>query len=138
MITQLVEEKIAIGLKNFEDELLLKYKKSIYPYSSLFENLNCHLRIELGWNNCFKNTGASKRLSMENGYECYVFCIVEKDGKEVQIKSFDGEVDYYPLIASWKISSVSRKFFKLKVTTYEKLNDIDDEMNSMLSKLQHL
>lgn len=36
-----------------------------------------------------------QRGSFRNGYQCYVYCEVQKDGKEVRIDSTDGGGDIY-------------------------------------------
>lgn len=60
-----------------------------------------------------KKEHSASRLPFKNGYECYIYCEVQKDGKEVHIESNDGEADYYALSASWIISSIERSFLKL-------------------------
>ena len=78
----------------------------------------------------------SQRGSSQNGYECYVYCDIQKDGKVVCIDSFDGEVDYYLLSTAWMISSIFRHFWKLNVTLCTSMDDIEDDLNDFLLQLK--
>ena len=60
---------------------------------------------------------------------------IQKNGKEVHIESDDGEVDYYPLSASWIISSIERRFFKLNVSLCSATDDIENDINELLQLL---
>lgn len=68
-------------------------------------------------------------------YECYIYCEVQKDGKEVHIESNDGEADYYALSASWIISSIERSFFKINVSLCSATDDIENDMKEMFQLL---
>ena len=94
--------------------------------------------MALGWVNPLHKIQSSHRLPLKNGYECYVYCVVQRDGKEVHIVSHDGEADYYPLSTGWMISSINRSFLKLKVSLYTDANDIDDNLKDFLLQLERL
>ena len=59
------------------------------------------MEVGYGWENFLKKEHSTNRLPFKNGYECYIYCEVQKDGTEVRIGSNDGEVDYYVLSVSW-------------------------------------
>lgn len=119
-----------------EDHMLAMYLEKIKEYKPLFEENGVSLKTGLMWS-CFPNdTAGFQRTPFQNGYQCYVYCTVLKDGKEVQIDSADGEADYYPLSAQWMISSVFRSFFKLHVTLYEDTDDPETDLNWFLAQLR--
>ena len=90
------------------------------------------------WKYFPRNTVILQRGSFQNGYQCYVYCVVQKDGNEVRIGSIDGEADYYPLSTAWMISSIFRKFFKLNAELYANTDAADADLNDLLSQLQYL
>lgn len=122
----------------FEEEMLQKYKMAIDPYSSFFKARGFNLKVELSWQNTFRNEWSSTPMPLRNGYECSVFCLVEKDGELVNIKSDDGEVDYYPMWESWMISSVRRSFSKLKVSLYKEMDDIHSTMSTYMIQVESI
>jgi len=136
VIEHSISREICNKMQDFEMEMLNKYTNTVSPYFSIFNKMGYELKVELGWLNLFQKTWSAKRLPLTNGYECYVYCLVKKDGKEVRIKSSDGEADYYPLITSWMISCAYRRFHKLKVTTYEDIDDVEVDINEFLEKLK--
>lgn len=138
IIEFVVTEEKCKEIQNFEAEMLEKYIKAIYPYLPLFNGIGYELKVELGWYNSIHRIWSNSRPPLKNGYECYVYCIVEKGGEEVRIKSNDGEVDYYPLVTSWIISSVFRRLHKLKVSYYVNIDDVDTDLNEFLSQLKQV
>ena len=118
-------------------KMLMKYKEIISAYTPLFDAVGCELRVELGWHNSIRKTWSKDRIPLRNGYACYIYCIVEKGGEEIHIKTNDGEADYYLVEAEWMVSSVNRRFHRLKVSLYNDLDDIDLEMKALLSKLRY-
>lgn len=123
---------------DFENKMFAEYEQAIAPYALLFDAVGCELKLVLGWCNHIRKTWSANRIPLRNGYECYVYCLVEKGGKEVRIKSCDGEADYYPMETEWMVSSVSRRFHKLKVSLYKDLDDIDADMKNLLSQLRNM
>lgn len=138
MIEYEVSREVCNEMQDFETEMLNRYLDIIRPYFTVFNKMGYELKVELGWANYLHKTWSSKRLPLKNGYECYVYCLVEKDGEEVCIKSSDGEAECYPLITSWMISSVSRKCHRLKVSTCTNVDDVEADINEFLSELKHL
>ncbi len=120
---------------NHEDIMLETYSKIISNYSSLFEQYGCSLEVGLFWTNLSAEERSNSRLPFRIGYECYVCCEVQKDGKELNIKSTDGEADYYSLSAAWAVSSIERKFFKSKVFLYSDTCNIENDMKEMFRLL---
>lgn len=123
---------------DFETKMFAKYKEVIASYSPLFDAAGCELKLVLGWCNYIRKTWSANRIPLQNGYECYIHCLVERGGREVHIKSNDGEADYYSIETAWMISSVSRRFHKLKVSLYKDISDIDTDMKDLLSQLRHM
>lgn len=122
-------------IQNHEDKMLETYSKMINSYSSLFQQYDCFLEVGLFWNNFSKKKRSDHRLPFQNGYSCYIYCVVWKDGKEVHVKSMDGEADYYPLSVSWIVSSIDRRLFKTYVSLYSDTDDIENDMKEMLRLL---
>ena len=119
----------------FEKIMLEKYLKILDNYRAMLEQYNCSLKVGCGWTNFIKKEYSAHRLPFKNGYECYIYCEIQKNGKEVHIESDDGEVDYYPLSASWIISSIERRFFKLNVSLCSATDDIENDINELLQLL---
>ena len=122
----------------FETKMFAKYKEVIVPYSTLFEKAGCELKLEMGWCNTIRKVWSVNRISLRNGYACYIYCLIEKGGEEVRIKCHDGEADYYPMGKEWMISSVNRRFGKLKITLCEDLDDVKNDMKDLLLQLKHI
>lgn len=122
---------------NHEDIMLETYSKIISTYSSLFKQYGCSLEVGLFWIDYSTKKHSNRRLPFHNGYACYVYCEVQRDGKEVQVKCFDGEVDYYSLSATWMVSSIERNFFKSKVSLYSGTDDTENDMNDLLQLLSN-
>lgn len=138
MIELVVNEERKKEICAFETKMFVKYKEVIVSYSPLFNKIGCELKLGLGWYNPIRKIWSANRIPLRNGYECYIYCLVEKGGEEVHIKSNDGEADYYPMETAWMISSVNRRFHKLKVSLYEDLDDVDTDMKGLLLQLKHM
>lgn len=129
--------KIDDQIISHENHMLELYIEAIKEYIPRFEEKGYSLKVGLMWN-CFpSDTVIFQRCSFQNGYQCYVYCVVQKDGNEVRIGSIDGEADYYPLSTEWMISSICRNFRKLNVMLYESADDIDADLNDLFSQLKH-
>lgn len=120
----------------YEKTMLEKYSNILDRYRIMFEQYNCLLKIGCRWSNFLKSEYSVHRLPFKNGYECYIYCEVQQNGKEVHIESTDGEVDYYALSASWIISSIERNLFKLRVSLYTNTDDIENDMEKLLRLLR--
>lgn len=138
MIEFIINKEREKEICEFETKMFAKYKEAIVSYAPLFNKEGCELKLELGWSNFIRETWSANRIPLRNGYRCYIYCLVEKGGEEVRIKSDDGEADYYPMETSWMISAVSRRFHKLKVSLCEDLDDVDTDMKALLSQLRHM
>lgn len=122
---------------NHEDIMLKTYSKIINTYSSLFEQYDCFLEVGLFWIDFSTEKRSDRRLPFHVGYSCYVCCEVQRDGKEVQVKSVDGEADYYSLSATWMVSSIERSSFKAKVSLYSDTDDIENDMKELFRLLSN-
>jgi len=106
-------------IKCHENKMLERYHELIQKYASLIKSYNCEISLGLYWlNSNTKEYSESKipinqdsRIKIQNGYVCYVFCSVIRDGEIVKIESDDGEVDYYLLSETWQVTSVFKPFF---------------------------
>lgn len=119
-----------------EDCMLDVYREAIKKHTPFFEKMGCSLSVGLMWSYFPKDNVLLQRGSFKNGYQCYVYCVVQKDGKDVCVNSIDGEADYYSLSTAWMISSVSRNFFKLKVLLYDDVDEVDVDLSDLFSQLQ--
>lgn len=122
-------------ITSHENHMFAVYLDKIKEYMPFFEENGYSLKADLMWKYFPRNTVILQRGRFQNGYQCYVYCVVQKDGKEVCIGSIDGEADYYPLSAAWMISSIFRKFFKLNVELYANIDDADTDLNDFLTQL---
>ncbi len=131
------DQREAQRIRNHEDIMLESYSKIISSYSSLFEQYDCSLEVRLFWIDFSTKKRSDRRLPFHIGYACYVCCEVQRDGKEVNVKSIDGEADYYSLSATWMVSSINRWFFKINVSLYSDTDDIENDMNELLQMLSN-
>lgn len=117
----------------FEDHMLGIYSEKIQAYAVPFETIGCTLKVGLMWKNFFDaDNVAFQRVRIRNGYECYVYCSVQKEGQEVRIPSNDDEVDYYYMSTAWMISSIRRVFFKLELSLWADTDDVKSDLNNLL------
>ncbi len=122
---------------NHEDIMLETYSKIIGSYSSLFKQYDCSLEVRLFWIDFLTKKRSNHRLPFHNGYACYVYCEVQRDGEEIHVKSIDDEVDYYSLSATWMVSSIERNFFKTNVSLYSDTDDIENDMKELFQLLSN-
>lgn len=122
---------------NHENIMLETYSKIIDRYSSLFEQYDCSLDVSLFWFDFSTEKRSNRRLPFHIGYTCYVCCEVQRDGKEVQVKSADGEADYYSLSAAWAVSSIERNFFKAKVSLFSNTDKIENDIKKLFRLLSN-
>ncbi|MFR6065423.1 MAG: hypothetical protein ACLUH5_05185 [Eubacterium sp.] len=121
---------------NHEEQMFKKYSDIIDEYKNLFKEHNCTLKTGLIWTN-FKDECFDNRPPFKNGYLCQIYCEVQQDGREAHTDSTDGEVDYYPLSASWIISSIFRDFFKLKAYLCSSTDDIESDIYELYNLLSN-
>lgn len=120
-----------------EAHMLELYTSSAKKYTPYFEKIGFSLKINLLWKHFPKNNVFFQRGVFCNGYQCYVYCVVQKDGKEAFIESVDEEADYYSLSNAWMISCISRSFCKSYLTLYENVDGIDADLKTFLLQLKH-
>ena len=117
----------------FENSMLEIYTEKIQAYTIPFETIGCTLKVGLIWKNFFNADIVSfQREDFRNGYECYVYCSVQKGEREVCIPSNDGEVDYYDMSTAWMISSIRRFFFKLELSLCVDTEDVENDLKNFL------
>ena len=120
---------------NHENAMLETFSKIIGSYSSLFEQYDCALEVSLFWIDFSTEQRSDSRLPFHIGYSCYVCCEVQRDGKEVRVKSMDGEADYYSLSAAWMVSAIEKNFFKTKVSLYSDTDDAENDIKDLFRLL---
>lgn len=126
-------------LSKFETEMYEKYKNKIEPYVHLFDKEGLELKIIMEWYNNIQKEWAVNRLPLQNGYMCNIYCVVMKGGEEARIVCNDGEVDYYPMIAQWNISYISRALCKLKIEMFDDIDDdLEGDMMYLLSQVNNI
>lgn len=138
MKTMTYTNKIDNEIIAYENNMLALYLKKIKKYMPIFEESGCSLKAGLMWKYFPEDTVMHQRGRFKNGYQCYVYCIVQKDGNEVFINSIDAEADYYPLSTAWMVSSIFRKYLKLNVELYTNTDDADADLKYFLSQLNNL
>lgn len=131
------DKKKAQQIVSHENIMLETYSMIISRYSLLFEQYDCSLEVRLFWIDFSTEKRSNRRLPFHIGYACYVCCEVQRDGKEVHVKSIDGEADYYSLSATWMVSSIERNFLKTKVSLYSDTDDIENNMEELFRLLSN-
>ena len=120
---------------DFESRMLAEYSQTAESMLPLFEIKGYTLRLDMGWHNAIEGVWSASRIAMKNGYACYVYCHVEKNGKPVLVSANDGEADYYMLQAEWNISSITRQGFHQAVTLCNDMDDVESDIGSLLARL---
>lgn len=129
------KEKIII---EHESRMIEKYCEAIEKYSVAFDKYDCTIQIGWEWSNSSTGNRDEKRLPFKNGYNCYLYCNIQRNGETVRYEDEDGEVDYYEVMSEWNISFISRFFFKLNVTLYDNTDEIYEEMTRLLKIVESL
>ena len=119
-----------------EESMLDLYSKHIHPLEPFFRSCGCTVKTGLMWKTFPSDAKSLRRVPFRNGYECYVFCFIEKDGGEVRIRSSDGEADDYPLSAAWMVTSLHRRWWDLKAQMFTDTDVVDADMEEFLSLLR--
>ena len=94
-----------------EKIMLEKYSNILDSYRAIFKEYNCSLKVGYGWENFLKKEHSTNRLPFKNGYECCIFCEVQKDEYRSTIGGNDG-VDYYVFVHGQYLHR--KAVFKLK------------------------
>ena len=123
------------AITEHEDEMLAKYSEIIQSYALAFAKYNCTLRVGRVWASTQKmpleGTEADSRLPFEDGYACYVYCNVERNGKTVRYDMKDGEADYYDLSMSWNVTSIT--YYSLRL--FEGIEDVIETMDHFMDTI---
>ena len=119
-----------------ENNMLTLYLEEIKKYIPLFQKKGYSVKVGLMGKYFCGDTVGCLRERFQNGYQCYVYCVIQKDGNEVHIGSVDGEADYYSLSSSWIITSIFRSFFKLNVELYEKADGVNSDLKNFWLQLK--
>lgn len=118
-----------ILIKTHEEEMLKKYSEYVNQYSYVFMMHSYNVVIGLYWEDKTKKHYYN-RIPISEGYNCYVYCEVKKDGNTVIIESNDGEADYYLLSEAWQVSSIEKRLGKIVAILYSNdeqvVKDLED------------
>ena len=136
MRTMVYTNKMDNQIISHENHMLVSYIERVKKYAPFFAAKGYSLKVGLMWAVFPRNTVIFKRERFQNGYQCYVYCAVLKDGVDVCIDSSDGEADYYSLSTAWMVSSIFRRFSKLNVTLSKSMDEVDVDLNGFLSHLK--
>lgn len=120
-----------------EKMMLNEYSNIISEYSDMFAQYDCTLDVGCYWTNPLKNIKSFSEISFRNGYRCYIYCNVMKDGEILRYKSDNDDADYFEASVSWNISAVNRSFFHLTVTLNHEM-DIHNEIKQLLKVTESL
>lgn len=128
----------------YENQILSEYKKYIEgteiikAFYSLCIKYDCGVKIGLCWINEIRNEYSKSRLLIEKGYCCLVCFELQKDGSILCVRSHDGETDYYPVSASWVITTASKSPFGKKLCVELFSESISEECQNDLQNLLNL
>ncbi len=122
----------------YEDKMLNICSEIIEGYKVSFAEYGCTLKIERIWHDFFRNRSVYQRLDFQNGYGCYIYCRVERNGEVVRYEDEEREVDYYELSDCWAVSSIMRKGFKLSVCLFTDLGVVRETLDNYLLILKKL
>ena len=137
----LVEFMIALQMYeeicNFEEKALSNCTNIVNSYLPIFAQHGCTLKICREWTNFIKKTSSNERLPLMNGYECQIYCEVQRDGAPVMVRG-DDECPFDILAANWVISAISRRWFKLAVDLVPIENFIAEDIEELLESVYTL
>ena len=122
----------------FEAQALSDCFDIINSYLPLFEQHGYTLKIGQEWGNFIKKTWSTERLPIINGYECKIYCEVQKDGDPVVINANNEYSSTNRLASIWTVSAVSRKWFKLAVDLVPIKNFVAEDIEELLASVRSL
>lgn len=133
-----------------EAEMLKIYQKIINGYVPVISKYNCTIKIGFSWENRLRNVYSFERLPFKVGYECKIFCEIQKDGHLVRVdysdgkgdrlvnaESNEGDVGYDLLFAVWSITRIDFWFFNKEkgVIINNDIDDIKEQMDELIELL---
>lgn len=123
-------------IKEHEYVMLSKYQIAVSAYKNAFAEYGCTVECGLMWTIFPSDTPLFSRISSCRGYSSYVYCRVMKDGLQVNIPSFDGEVDYDSLSCCWQIVSISPSWITPKTALFTGTDDAAADIENILAALR--
>ena len=115
-----------------EKKMLDIYAQKIQEHSRCFEDRGYELKYGLIWKMALSESTFMSRLDFQNKYECYVYCAVQKNGRDICVNSNNGEADYYSLSTAWMVSSIRKRWGKLEVELFLDIDDVNTEIEEFL------
>lgn len=136
MILKCTTEEISEVIKH-EEKMLYEYKCTADKYKEEFMKYQCMLRLKMEWYNCIsiKQRVSDHRIPLESGYVCYINFSVQRNGKDVKLKSNDGEADYYILSDSLHITEINWRLSRNKIVLYSDIEDFEEELDYFMQML---
>jgi hypothetical protein len=122
---------------NFEENALSKCNDIVNSYLLAFAQYGYTLKVCQEWTNFLKRTRSNQRLPFINGYECQIYCEVQKNGVPVKVKRND-EYDFSILADVWVVSSIYRKWFKLAVDLVPIENFVAEDVEELLKSVRSI
>lgn len=123
-------------IKKYEEDMLKKYEEIINKYANAFMMYGCNIIVGLYWDDITQKH-YNNRIPISEGYSCYAYCKIQRDGKTVKIQSQDGEADYYLLSTTWQVSSVNKRYGKKVATLYSENDQIANDLEDFIFMLDN-
>lgn len=123
-------------IKEHECAMLSKIQNAISAYDHDFAKYGCTVECGLMWSIFPSDRPLLSRIPSCRGYCSYVYCAVTRNGIQVNIPSFDGEVDYNSLSCSWQVVSISASPFNPEISFISSIEDIPTDIEDILDTLR--
>ena len=116
--------------------MLEEYTRAAQTYLPYFEEKGFFIKTGLMWKRFPDNVPTFCRGEIQNGYQCYVFCSVQRKCRDAVVPSNDGEAKWYSLSNAYMVSSVNKDFCRLTISLFGDTNEINDDLSCFLRQLQ--
>lgn len=123
-------------IKEHEYAMLSKIQNAVSAYDNDFAKYGCAVECGLMWSVFPSDKPLFNRIPPCRGYRSYVYCIVTRNGIQVNIPSFDGEVDYNSLSCSWPVVSISASPLNPEISFISSIEDITTDIEDILDTLR--
>lgn len=126
-------------IREHEERVLFKYKQIADRCKEKFIKYQCSIKLEMKWYNCMsiKQKVFDYRIPLKNGYVCFIDFSVQQNGKDIKLKSNDGEVDYYLLGDSSNITEITWLLVCKKINLFSDTEDFEKELHYYLEMLEN-
>lgn len=121
--------------RSHEDTVLQEIFAATRNIAKSIEKYGCTLEIIREWNNDQDKITSDTRLPIKFGYQCWISCLVIRNGKTLKIPANDGEADYYECSSCFTVSLITKSFFRLKLILNSNFSETLNELASFLEVL---